>query len=210
VDPPVLRSHRGRPPPLRRLTAGARAAVGRPAAMLRVANQRAQSQQPATRVRLVISCGGMIPVCVIRRGCSRSSRPRANSRHLVRRRWTGDSGRSTRTRSCCCRRRWTTGAAPDAGGQVIVDIDGVLVLAHSEKQDATATWKKRTPKAWSFTWRAASTTSGECLAGPGTPAGCPDRTRRCRLPGERRRDGRSRTDGRRARRGVPRRSGRRR
>jgi hypothetical protein len=23
-----------------------------------------------------------------------------------------------------------------------VDIDGVLVLAHSEKQDATATWKK--------------------------------------------------------------------
>ncbi len=25
---------------------------------------------------------------------------------------------------------------------VIVDLDGVLVLAHSEKQDATATWKK--------------------------------------------------------------------
>jgi len=33
-------------------------------------------------------------------------------------------------------------AAPDAGGQVIVDIDGVLVLAHSEKQDAAATWKR--------------------------------------------------------------------
>ncbi|WP_406173423.1 IS1380 family transposase [Streptomyces sp. NBC_00996] len=33
-------------------------------------------------------------------------------------------------------------AAPDAGGQVIVDIDGVLVIAHSEKQDAAATWKK--------------------------------------------------------------------
>ncbi|MDU9001110.1 MULTISPECIES: IS1380 family transposase [Streptomyces] len=32
--------------------------------------------------------------------------------------------------------------APDAAGQVIVDIDGVLVLAHSEKQDAAATWKK--------------------------------------------------------------------
>lgn len=32
--------------------------------------------------------------------------------------------------------------APDAAGQVIVDLDGVLVLAHSEKQDATATWKK--------------------------------------------------------------------
>ncbi len=33
-------------------------------------------------------------------------------------------------------------SAPDAGGQVIVDLDGVLVLAHSEKQDAAATWKK--------------------------------------------------------------------
>jgi hypothetical protein len=33
-------------------------------------------------------------------------------------------------------------AAPDAAGQVIVDLDGVLVLAHSEKQDAAATWKK--------------------------------------------------------------------
>ncbi|WP_405730326.1 transposase [Streptomyces sp. NBC_01537] len=32
--------------------------------------------------------------------------------------------------------------APAADGSVIVDIDGVLVLAHSEKQDATATWKK--------------------------------------------------------------------
>lgn len=32
--------------------------------------------------------------------------------------------------------------APDASGQVTVDLDGVLVLAHSEKQDAAATWKK--------------------------------------------------------------------
>ncbi len=32
--------------------------------------------------------------------------------------------------------------APDASGQVVVDLDGVLVLAHSEKQDAAATWKK--------------------------------------------------------------------
>jgi hypothetical protein len=29
-----------------------------------------------------------------------------------------------------------------AGGQVIVDLDGVLVIAHSDKQDAAATWKK--------------------------------------------------------------------
>ncbi|MFE7115376.1 IS1380 family transposase [Streptomyces sp. NPDC057654] len=33
-------------------------------------------------------------------------------------------------------------SAPDAARQVIVDLDGVLVLAHSEKQDVTATWKK--------------------------------------------------------------------
>ncbi|MHC0434365.1 IS1380 family transposase [Streptomyces sp. O3] len=41
-------------------------------------------------------------------------------------------------------RVWKLGgtAAPDAAGQVIVDLDGVLVLAHSEKQGATATWKK--------------------------------------------------------------------
>jgi hypothetical protein len=41
-------------------------------------------------------------------------------------------------------RVWTLAgeAAPDSGGQVIVDLDGVLVLAHSEKQDAAATWKK--------------------------------------------------------------------
>ncbi|MGW9599351.1 IS1380 family transposase [Streptomyces albidoflavus] len=33
-------------------------------------------------------------------------------------------------------------AAPDAAGQVVVDLDGVLVIAHSEKQGAAATWKK--------------------------------------------------------------------
>lgn len=41
-------------------------------------------------------------------------------------------------------RVWTVAgdAAPDAGGFVVVDLDGVLVIAHSEKQDAAATWKK--------------------------------------------------------------------
>jgi len=33
-------------------------------------------------------------------------------------------------------------SSPDTGGQVVVDLDGVLVLAHSDKQDAAATWKK--------------------------------------------------------------------
>jgi hypothetical protein len=32
--------------------------------------------------------------------------------------------------------------APDVGGQVTVDLDGVLVVAHSDKQDAAPTWKK--------------------------------------------------------------------
>jgi hypothetical protein len=41
-------------------------------------------------------------------------------------------------------RVWTLAgpAAPDAGGQVTVDLDGVLVIAHSDKQDAAPTWKK--------------------------------------------------------------------
>src|SRR5690606_14504884 len=41
-------------------------------------------------------------------------------------------------------RVWTLAgpAAPDAGGQVIVDLDGVLVIAHSDKQDAAPTWKR--------------------------------------------------------------------
>lgn len=32
--------------------------------------------------------------------------------------------------------------APGAYGQVTVDLDGVLLIAHSDKQDAAATWKK--------------------------------------------------------------------
>ncbi|PWJ02483.1 IS1380 family transposase [Streptomyces sp. NWU49] len=32
--------------------------------------------------------------------------------------------------------------APDTGGRLIVDLDGVLVIAHSDKEDAAATWKK--------------------------------------------------------------------
>jgi hypothetical protein len=32
--------------------------------------------------------------------------------------------------------------APDVGAQVTVDLDGVLVVAHSDKQDAAPTWKK--------------------------------------------------------------------
>ncbi|WP_329184161.1 IS1380 family transposase [Actinacidiphila glaucinigra] len=33
-------------------------------------------------------------------------------------------------------------ASPDATGQVVVDLEGVLVIAHSDKQDAKPTWKR--------------------------------------------------------------------
>ncbi len=33
-------------------------------------------------------------------------------------------------------------SAPDATGSVTVDLDGVLVIAHSDKEDTAATWKK--------------------------------------------------------------------
>ncbi|WP_328825840.1 IS1380 family transposase [Streptomyces sp. NBC_00252] len=47
-------------------------------------------------------------------------------------------------RSEVCKRVWELAGerAPDAGRQVTVDLDGVLVVAHSDKQDAAPTWKK--------------------------------------------------------------------
>lgn len=36
-------------------------------------------------------------------------------------------------------RKLVGASAPDVGGQAIVDLDRVVVLAHSEKQDATET-----------------------------------------------------------------------
>nr|WSW71326.1 IS1380 family transposase [Streptomyces sp. NBC_00995] len=38
--------------------------------------------------------------------------------------------------------RLAGGEAPDAGGTVTVDLDGVLVIAHSDKEDAAPTWKR--------------------------------------------------------------------
>jgi hypothetical protein len=49
-----------------------------------------------------------------------------------------------RARAQVRERVWTLAGdnAPDAGGQVTVDLDGVLVIAHSDKQDAAPTWKR--------------------------------------------------------------------
>ncbi|GGY14007.1 hypothetical protein GCM10010358_77800 [Streptomyces minutiscleroticus] len=38
--------------------------------------------------------------------------------------------------------RLADGKAPDEGGAVTVDLDGVLVIAHSDKEDAAPTWKR--------------------------------------------------------------------
>ncbi|SES01963.1 hypothetical protein SAMN04487983_10283 [Streptomyces sp. yr375] len=39
---------------------------------------------------------------------------------------------------------WSADRAQDASGQGTVDLNGVLVIAHSDKQDAAPTWKKKT------------------------------------------------------------------
>lgn len=39
-------------------------------------------------------------------------------------------------------RRLAGDRAPHAGGTVAVDLDGVLVIAHSDKEDAAPTWKR--------------------------------------------------------------------
>lgn len=53
-------------------------------------------------------------------------------------------GAIQRARSEVRSRIWSlaAGHAPDAGGEVTIDLDGVLVVAHSDKQDAAPTWKK--------------------------------------------------------------------
>ena len=37
---------------------------------------------------------------------------------------------------------WGTAGAPVQDGRVVIDLDATLVTAHSDKQDATRTWKK--------------------------------------------------------------------
>ena len=39
-------------------------------------------------------------------------------------------------------RAWAAGAAPDPGCELRIDFDATISIAHSEKQDAAATWKK--------------------------------------------------------------------
>ncbi|WP_372412132.1 IS1380 family transposase [Streptomyces luteireticuli] len=66
---------------------------------------------------------------------------------LIRTLATGGTRVLTALRRARAHVRWRVWAlagndSPDAGGEVTVDLDGVLVIAHSDKQDAAATWKK--------------------------------------------------------------------
>ena len=45
-------------------------------------------------------------------------------------------------RAVARRRAWEAGAAPGPGGELRIDFDATISIAHSEKQDAAATWKK--------------------------------------------------------------------
>ena len=39
---------------------------------------------------------------------------------------------------------WAAGAGPDLGEELRLDFDATITIAHSEKQNAAATWKKKT------------------------------------------------------------------
>ncbi|MQA27527.1 MAG: IS1380 family transposase [Micromonosporaceae bacterium] len=50
--------------------------------------------------------------------------------------------RVRRARAAARARAWEAGAEPDLGGQLCLDFDATITIAHSEKQNAAATWKK--------------------------------------------------------------------
>src|SRR5215207_49158 len=45
-------------------------------------------------------------------------------------------------RAAARERAWAAGAAPDLAAGLVIDIDATITIAHSEKQNAAATWKK--------------------------------------------------------------------
>ncbi len=51
-------------------------------------------------------------------------------------------GRVRAARAVARARAWEAGAAPEPGGELRIDFDATISIAHSEKQDAAATWKK--------------------------------------------------------------------
>jgi hypothetical protein len=51
-------------------------------------------------------------------------------------------GRVRAARAVARRRAWQAGAAPVPGTELRIDFDATITIAHSEKQNAAATWKK--------------------------------------------------------------------
>jgi len=51
-------------------------------------------------------------------------------------------GRVRAARAAARERAWQAGAGPEPGGELRIDFDATISIAHSEKQDAAATWKK--------------------------------------------------------------------
>ena len=54
----------------------------------------------------------------------------------------GALGAITGARAVARERVWNRAGAPTQDGQVVIDLDATLLTAHSEKEDATRTWKK--------------------------------------------------------------------
>src|SRR5262249_5087762 len=57
----------------------------------------------------------------------------------------GDEGQPPRVRmarAAARGRAWEAGAAPPGGGELRMDFDATISIAHSEKENAAATWKK--------------------------------------------------------------------
>src|SRR5581483_4386380 len=51
-------------------------------------------------------------------------------------------GRVSAARAAARERVWNTAGAPTQDGRVVIDMDASLVTAHSDKEDATRTWKR--------------------------------------------------------------------
>ena len=54
----------------------------------------------------------------------------------------GALGAITGARAVARERVWNRAGAPTQDGQVVIDLDATLLTAHSDKEDATSTWKK--------------------------------------------------------------------
>src|SRR5699024_12415791 len=45
-------------------------------------------------------------------------------------------------RAAAREKAWAAGAGPDLGGELAIDFDATITIAHSDKENAAATWKK--------------------------------------------------------------------